>query len=143
MTFLTAVSRYHVSIHHLSGAANIPSDFACRNADPCNSSNCQICSYIAQLEDSTVRSISVQHVLSGLIKLPYASCSAWRETQSECSDLRHTLAHLSQGTHPLKKATNIKDIKHYLQVATIASNGLIVVCKTEPFSAASTKVVPT
>ena len=135
-TFLTAVSRYHVSIHHLSGAANNPFDFACCNADPCSSPNCQICSYIAQLEDSTVRSISVQDVLSGFIKLPYANCSTWRETQSECSDLRFTHAHLSQGTRPSKKATNIKDIKCYLQVATIASDGLILVRKTEPFSAA-------
>ena len=133
-TFLTAVSRYHVSVRHLSGAANTPSDFTCCNAKPCTAVNCQICNYIAHMEDSVVRGVSVQDVLSGITKLPYSNRSAWHETQSECSDLRRTHAHLSQGTRPSKKATNIKDIKRYLQVATITSDGLIVVHKTDPFS---------
>ena len=99
-TFLTAVSRYRVSVHHLSGAANTPSDFTCRNAEPCTAVNCQICNYIAHMEDSVVRGVSIQDVLSGITKLPYSNRSAWHETQSECSDLRRTHAHLSQGTRP-------------------------------------------
>ena len=133
-TFLTAVSRYRVSIRHLSGAANTPLYFTCRNAEPCTAVNCQICNYIAHMEDSVVHGVSVQDVLSGITKLPYSNRSAWCETQSECLDLRRTHAHLSQGTRPSKKATNIKDIKRYLQVATITSDGLIVVRKTDPFS---------
>ena len=86
------------------------------------------------MEDSVVCGVSVQDVLSGITKLPYSNRSSWRETQSECSDLRRTHAHLSRGTRPSKKATNIEDIKRYLQVATIASDGLIVVRKTDPFS---------
>ena len=38
-----------------------------------------------------------------------------------------THAHLTQGTRPFKKLTNIKDVKRYLNVATIASDGLLVV----------------
>ena len=93
------------------------------------------------MEDSVVCGVSIQDVLSGTTKLPYSNRSAWHETQSECSDLRCTHAHLSQGTHPSKKATNIKDIKRYLQVATIASDGLIVVHKTDPFSLARECVI--
>ncbi len=37
-TFLSTVSRYHVSIQHLAGSSNIPSDFASRNAAPCEES---------------------------------------------------------------------------------------------------------
>ena len=140
-TFLTAVSRYRVSVPHLSGTANTPSDFTCHNAEPCTAVNCQICNYIAHMEDSVVHGVSIQDVLSGTTKLPYSNRSAWCETQSECSNLHRTHVHLSQGTRPSKKATNFKDIKRYLQVATIASDGFIVVCKTDLFSPARECVI--
>ena len=54
--------------------------------------------------------------------------------QSECPDLRRTHAHLVQGTRPSKKITNIKDVKRYLQVASIADDGLLVVQRHEPLS---------
>ena len=47
--------------------------------------------------------------------------------QLECQDLRRTHAHLVQGTRPSRKLTNIRDIKRYLQVATIAKDGLLIV----------------
>ena len=55
---------------------------------------------------------------------------AWLAIQPECSDLRRTCAHLRQGT---RKATNIKDIKRYLNVATIANDGLLVFKRNDPF----------
>ena len=54
--------------------------------------------------------------------------------QSECPDLRRTHAHLVQGTRPSKQLTNIKDVKHYLQVASVADDGLLVVRRHEPLS---------
>ena len=45
-SFLTMVSRYQVSLQHLAGAANLPSDFASCNAPDCNELNCQICSFV-------------------------------------------------------------------------------------------------
>ena len=86
--FLTTVRRYQVSVRHLSGSANLPSDFACRNAPDCDNPNYQICSFVAQLEDSTVNAMSVQDVLSGSAKLPFTTRSTWLATQSECADLR-------------------------------------------------------
>ena len=71
--------------------------------------------------------------MSGSVKIPFFSRSAWKETQSEDSDLRRTHAHLTQGTRPSKKATNIRDVKRYLQVATVARDGLLVVRKEEAF----------
>ena len=41
-SFLTTVSRYQVSLQHLAGKANLPSDFTSRNAPNCSESTCQI-----------------------------------------------------------------------------------------------------
>lgn len=57
-SFLSVVSRYQASVRHLSGSANIPSDFASRNVPDCSEPRCQVCSFITYLEDSVVRSIS-------------------------------------------------------------------------------------
>ncbi|XP_014678553.1 PREDICTED: uncharacterized protein LOC106818350 [Priapulus caudatus] len=142
-TFLATISRYQTSLRHLAGSANVPSDFASRNAPNCDEPNCQICTFISRIEDSVVRAISVQDVLSGGVRLPFTSRSAWRSTQSECPDLRRTHGHLVQGTRPSKKATSIKDIKRYLNVATLARDGLLVVRRNEPFvSARECIVVP-
>lgn len=126
-TFLATVSRYQASLRHLSGCSNVPSDFASRNAPECNNPDCQICSFIVQTEESVVRHVSTQDVISGHVKLPFTSRSAWGVTQLECPDLRRTHAHLKQGTRPSKKLTNIRDIKRYIQMSTIAKDGLLVV----------------
>ena len=67
---------------------------------------------------------SVHSILSGTAKLPFTSRAAWLALQAECPDLRRTYAHLIQATRPSKKLTNIKDVKRYRNVATIASYGL-------------------
>ena len=126
-TFLATASRFQVSIRHISGSVNIPSDFSSRNALECDSPTCQICSFVAMTEDSVVRPVAVDNILSGEQRLPFTSRSAWMVTQQECTDLRRTHAHLSQGTRPSKKATTIRDVKRYLNVATIAKDGLLIV----------------
>ncbi len=131
-TFLSSISRYQVSVRHLSGAANLPSDFASRNAPECETSNCQICSFINQSEQCTVLQTSVNDVVTGTARLPFTSRPAWIVTQSECADLRRVKAHLKQGTRPTKKSTDIKDVKRYLNVASIARDGLLVVPRVEP-----------
>ena len=133
-TFLATASRYQTSIRHLSGSANMPSDFASRNAPECENPNCQVCSFISRAEDSVIRQVSVQDVESGVVRLPFTSRSAWLVTQSECADLRRTRAHLLQGTRPSKKATNIRDVKRYLNSATLARDGLLVVKREEPLA---------
>ena len=130
-TFLTALSHCQVSVQHLAGSANTPSDFQSRNAPDCNEPNCQICTFIAQTEDSVVRSISVKDILSRSVKLPFTSRSAWLSTQQE---LRRTHSHLIQGTRPSKKLINVKDVKRYLHVASIGKDGLLVVKRNKPFT---------
>ena len=64
-----------------------------------------------------------------------------REIQSECPDLRRTHAHLKQGSRPSTKVTNIKDVKRYLNVASIAKDGLLVVPRTDPLSPVTELVI--
>ena len=119
-TFLSVVSRYQVTVSHLSGQANILSDFASRNAPLCIEPNCQICCFISHTDNDETR-------------LPFTTRSACGSIQSECADLRRSHAHLKQGTRPSKKLTNIKDVKRYLSVASIAKDGLLVVRRCDPF----------
>ena len=136
-TFLSVVSRYQASVRHVSGAAILPSGFASRNPAVCENETCHVCSFITRTRDSVVRAISVQGILQldqGNVRLPITSQSAWPAVQSECPDLGRTHAHLVQGTRPSKKLTNIKDVKRYLQIASVAHDGLLVVRRHEPLS---------
>ena len=68
-SFLSIVSRYQVNVRHSAGSDNVQTDFASRNAPDCNDPKCQICIFIIQIEDSVVRNISVQDVLSNVKRL--------------------------------------------------------------------------
>ena len=131
-SFLSIVSRYLINMRHLNGSVNIPSDFESRNASECTEPRCQICSFITQLEDSVVRSVHVQDIIDNQTRLPFTTRSAWLAIQIDCPDLRRTHAHLKQGTRPSKKTTNIKGVKRYLSVASIARDGMLVVRRNDP-----------
>ncbi|KAJ8027709.1 hypothetical protein HOLleu_29738 [Holothuria leucospilota] len=131
-SFLSTVSRYHATVRHLAGRVNIPSDFASRNAPECTHPTCQICSFVGLSCDMTVLKTSVQEVISGNARLPFTSRPAWKAIQSECSEMRRTHAHLSQGTRPSKRNTNFRDVKRYLQISRISNDGLLVVCINNP-----------
>ena len=133
-SFLSTVNRYQISLLHLAGSANLPSDFASRSAPACDDPRRQICSFLSEAEDLAVRPISVHDVLSGLASLPLTSCPAWLQTQLECPDLRRVHLHLKRGTRPSKKLTIIKDVKRYLNVVTISRDGPLVVRCDEPFA---------
>ena len=133
-TFLSTVSRYQASVRHVSGSAILPSDFASRNALPCEDLACQVCNFVNRTEESVILRTSTQDILAGASRLPFTSRTSWLAIQSECPDLRRTRAHLHQGTRPSKKLTNIHDVKRYLNATTIAKDGLLVVCRNEPLA---------
>ena len=133
-TFLSVVSRFQASVGHVSGAAILPSDFTSCNTPPCQDVTCQVCAFIHRTQESVVRQTSIQDILHGHARLPFTTRASWLAIQSECKDLRRTHAHLVQGTRPSKKLTNIRDVKRYLNVATIAKDGLLVVKRDEPFT---------
>ena len=133
-TFLSVVSRYQASVRHLSGSANVSSDFTSRNAPTCTDQRCQICTFTKRMEDSVVQRITTADITSGKYALPFCSRSAWLAIQSNCPDMRRIQAHLRQGTRPSKKKQNARYVKRYLHVATVAHDGLLVVRRNDPFS---------
>lgn len=81
-----------------------------------------------------MRHITTTDILDGTSNLPFTSRAAWLSTKSECPDLRRTAAHLRQGTRPSKKLTNVRDVKRYLNIASISKDGLLVVKRNIPFA---------
>ena len=140
-TFLSTASRYQTSIRHVSGSSILPSDFSSHNAADCNNPQCQICSFILSSENCVVRSSTLKDILQGTAKLPFTTRSTWLSIQSECPCLRRTHAHLKQGTRPSKKLTNVRDVKRYLNVASIAKDGLLVVKRNTPFAPAHESII--
>ena len=140
-TFLSVASRYPLHVRHLAGSVNVPSDFACRNAPPCNDSRCQICLFVDEMTVAAVHKITVQDIQSGSAMMPFTTRSTWLASQSEDPDLRRVKAQLQQGTRPSKKLTNCKDVKRYLNIVSIANDGLLVVRQPRPFQATSERIV--
>ena len=143
-TFLTALATHRVSVTHLKGAQNMTSDFSSRHPIHCAEDNCQICNFVNELASSAVYAVSVSDVLSGTEKMPFTNRTAWKSAQHDCPALRRAHAHLTQGTRPVRKSRNVKDLKRFLQVATVDSGGLLIVKKDDPFiGPRSLIVVPT
>ena len=140
-TFLSILSRYGVELRHVSGAANLSSDFNSRHPQQCNDESCQICQFVNSVDQSVVRGLSVKDIIDGHIRMPFVSRNAWLQTQKECSDLRRVHAHLTQGTRPSKKPAKTSDVKRYLQKVTIATDSLLVVRVDEPFVPTKEKIV--
>ena len=107
----------------------------------CEQRNCQVCKFIEENKDSAVYSISIQDVVSGSQSMPFTSTTPWKSVQQDCAALRRTYAHLSQGTRPGKKATNVKDVKRYLRVATFNRDGLLVKKESHPFRPTSQLII--
>ena len=140
-TFLSTISRYQVRLGHVSGAANLPSDYASRHPITCPDQSCQLCKFVAETEESVIRCLSVKDVLDGNAHMPYTNRGPWKETQLECRDLRRTHSHLTQGTQPSKKQTHVPDVKKYLKCVRIASDGLLVVREQHPFQPVRERIV--
>ena len=140
-TFLSAVSRYQAHINHISGAANLASDFASRNALDCTDNSCQICKFVTECQDSVVYSLSAKDISEGHVSMPFTTRTAWHSTQQGCPDLRRTHAHLTQGTRPSKKMTKVTDVKRYLKCASIAKDGLLVVHSDQPFHPTRERII--
>lgn len=135
-TFLSTMSQYRLILQHISGVNNLPADYASRNpSPPCEDSHCQVCTFVDNSATATVRSVSVDDILSRKSSMPFLSTTAWKQTQLECRDLRKIYSYLKTGNRPPKRATKIRDIRTYLRVASISRrDGMLVVQKDVPFS---------
>ena len=125
-TFLSQLSSYNVSVHHIKGELNTSSDYLSRHPHECLNKSCQICKFVEETAASAVRSLKVDDVLSGSLRMPFTNTNAWKTAQQESLDLRRAYAHLSHGTKPSKKTKHIQHLRTYLQKCTINDQGLIV-----------------
>ena len=112
--------------------SNASSDYSYQHPRECYDSSCQVCAFVNNTATS-VHAVTVSHVMSGSISMPYKNTSAWKSAQHQCPDLRRAYAHLTQGTRPLRKSRNLRQLRRYLNVATVDRQGLIVVSKTDLF----------
>ena len=130
-TFLSQLSSYNVSVHHIKGELNASSDYSSRNPSECYNKSCQICKFVEETAASAVRSLNVADVLSGNLRMPFTSTNAWKSAQQDSHDLRRAFAHLSHGTKPSKKTRRIQHLRTYLQKCTINDQGLIICRKLD------------
>ena len=132
-TFLSTLAEFDVEVQHISGVQNLPSDFQSRNPPECNSPSCQICSFVEEAQDTVIRLITVDEILSGKVSVPYNNRGVWKKLQSECQDLARVHTHLKHGTRPTSKRTKLTTVKRYLQNVKIGKDGVLVVINSEPF----------
>ena len=131
-TFLSCISSYNITISHISGKDNSSSDFSSRNPQECNDQSCEICKFVHETAESVVNAITVSDIISGNAQLPFLNRNAWKAAQRNCHNMRRAFAHLTQGTSPSRKARHIKNLRKYLRVCTVDSNGLLIVRKQDP-----------
>lgn len=131
-TFLSTLSRYRITLQHVSAANNLPSDYLSRSPMECSEQECQICTFVLNCCPGIVRT-TVSEVLEKRVAMPFTNPEAWRLSQQACYDLRQTFWYLQQGTRPSKKARVSADLKLYLRKASLDNNGLLVVKRPVPF----------
>ena len=85
-TFLSCLSDYNVTLSHIKGTDNTISDFTSRNPQQCTESDCQICTFVDELSNTVVRSVTIADVLSGIAPMPFLNKQAWKSAQHECHE---------------------------------------------------------
>ena len=140
-TFLSAASRYQVSVTHIAGSRIPFTDYSSRNPVECNETRCQVCTFVSDTSKSVVRSMTVQDVLKGNIAMPFVNRNSWIGMQRDCDELRRVHAHLMQGTRPSKKIRKIPNVKRMLQCVTVSNDGLLVVKSQLPFQPLAERIV--
>ena len=75
------------------------SDYASRNPVACQDSNCQVCTFVSDLETSVVLTLSATDVKYGAVSMPFPNHPAWTDLLRDCLVLQRVDAHLKEGTH--------------------------------------------
>ena len=72
--FLSSISRYNAQIQHISGAVNLPADYASRHPLECKSpETCHVCKFISDTANEVVNEVSVLDFIEGKVKLPFTN----------------------------------------------------------------------
>ena len=95
--------------------------------------SCQVCRFVADRSEIAIRSINIDDIERGTIKMPFYNHAAWKRAQMQDQDLKRCFSQLVSGTRPGKKEKNLKDLRRYFQVASISESELLIHRKTNPY----------
>ena len=141
-SFLSTVFQYKAEILHIPGTSNLSSDYQSRNPVECKLPNCSVCKFVKDAMSSVVQSISVEDVIQGRARIPFANRNTWKEVQEQCSDLRKVKGFRKQGTLPNKKSKNMKTVRRYLSSGTLlAHDEVLVNPKSFPMGPVAERIV--
>ena len=77
--------------------------------------------------------VNIDNINWATPRMTFITRSTWLPTQADCADLKYS--RLSQSKQPsVKKASNMKGTKHYLNCCTIVRDGMLVVPHHKAFS---------
>ena len=134
-TFLSTLAGLNVNLCHIKGSDNSVSDFASRSPLTCKEPCCQICKFVNESVNSVVRSVSIEEVLHGKLRMPFLSSSSWRSAQQSDPVCRTSFSHLLNGTRPSKKSNkDCREVKSILRIASVnKSKTLLIVRRQDPY----------
>ena len=152
--FLTGISTLNVELVHKQGKLMQYSDYASRHPVTCSNTKCQICTFISEMTfvgDNVVRSITVNDIQNGTVKMPYVQREAWKNAQNHDTVLSQLVNLIKTGQLPEKKRTcgpftTLKLLHNLYKKGELMvdKSGLITVRQKQPDgSLAQTIVVPT
>ena len=140
-TYLSTLSHYNIDVKHIAGVKNTVSDFASRNPIDCGG-ECQLCAFIESLEESVIRGVTVEEILSGAFSVPYTNRAAWRSLQQSCDDLKKVVSKLKSGSNPSRESG---DVRKYLtarvKLSSRPADELLIVPSTEPLQPSRQRIV--
>ena len=139
--FLLASTQNNVTLSHIQGSDNLLSDFQSRNSVICNHPSCSVCKFIDSSEHVSVNSISVSDIVKGNSRVPFSSNAAWLQIQLNCPVTQLARKHLQQGTRPMKKQKNVREVKQLLRVCSVTKEGMLVVNKESPLKPSTELIV--
>ena len=132
-SFLMNLNSFNMSINHIAGASIPLTDFCSRNPVHCSDTSCQVCAFIDEKADIEVNALNIEDVLSGTSNMPFLNSNTWNQLQKEDPDLRRAFSQLTTGTRPGKKEKGLKNLRRYLQVASVSDKGLMIRRKSSQF----------
>ena len=65
---LSTLARFNIDLEHISGSANLSSDFISRNTKECNVVCCQICEFVNEAQDIMINNLAVEDILNNHLK---------------------------------------------------------------------------
>ena len=132
-SFLMNLNSANVSINHVSGESIPLTDFVSRNPINCTDSSCQVCQFVGEHLNIAVKKISVDEIVDGSVRMPFYNMEAWKDAQKHDKDLKRAFSQLSSGIHIGKKEKNLSEVRHYMKIASISQNGVLIRRKPNAF----------